>query len=239
MGLRDMRIRYAMTFLGPFWTTLSVLLTTLALGGVYGTLFKLDLNTYIPYISTGLLVWNFFSSVLNEAPLHISSSRNILLNTNLPLEIYSIQLVWRNLIIYLYSVPAVVLVNLSLGFKMSSIFVVSFVALLLLALILTPLAFLLGIVGVRFPDVAAFFPTVTLVMFLATPILWPVSALGDQTWIAEVNPVYWMMSAVRQPLLNENPKAASWAVMIILILVFNFCAEIIGRNQCSKVKLGL
>ena len=239
MGWRDMRIRYAMTFLGPFWTTLSVLLTTLALGGVYGTLFKLDLKTYIPYVSTGLLVWNFFSNVLNEAPTHVSSLRNILLNTSFPLEMYSIQLVWKNMIVYLYSIPVVILVNLSLGFKMGPIFLESFVALLLLSLILTPLAFLLGIVGAKFPDIAAFFPTVTLVMFLATPVLWPVSALGDQVWIAEANPVYWVISAVRQPLLNENPKAASWVVMIILVFVLNICAETIGRNQYSKVKLGL
>lgn len=239
MGWRDMRIRYAMTLLGPFWTTLSVLLTTLALGGVYGTLFSLEIKTYIPYVSTGLLVWNLFSNVLNEAPTHISSLRNILLNTSFPLEVYSIQLVWKNLIVYLYSVPVVILVNLVLGFEIGPIFLTSFVALLLLALILIPLAFLLGIFGARFPDIAAFFPTVTLVMFLATPVLWPVSSLGDQVWIAEINPVYWVIGAVRQPLMNENPKTASWLVMLSLVVVLNICAETIGRNQFSKVKLGL
>ncbi len=233
-----MRIRYAMTFLGPSWTTLSVLLTTIALGGVYGSLFKLDLKAYIPYVSTGLLVWNFFSNVLNEAPSHIYSSRNVLFNTSLPLEIYSIQMVWKNLIVYLYSVPVVVLVNLLLGLKMGPIFLLSFAALLLLSLILVPLSFLLGVVGARIPDIAVFFPT-TLVVFLGTPVLWPESALGDQMWIATANPVYWMISAVRQPLMNQIPEPVSWVVMIILLVVLNISAEILGRNGNSKVKLGL
>jgi ABC-2 type transport system permease protein len=77
MGWRDMRIRYATTILGPFWTTLSVLLTTMALGVVYGTLFNLELKTYIPYVSTGLLVWNFFSNVLNEAPFLLPPAKSL------------------------------------------------------------------------------------------------------------------------------------------------------------------
>jgi ABC-type polysaccharide/polyol phosphate export permease len=239
MGWRDMRIRYATTILGPFWTTLSVLLTTMALGGVYGTLFNLELKTYIPYVSTGLLVWNFFSNVLNEAPTLFTSSRSILLNTNFPLGIFSIQMVWKNMVVYLYSVPAVLFVNYFLGSIPGLVTIQSFVALILLSLTLVPLAHILGIIGAKLPDIAVFFPTIMLIVFLATPILWPISSLGNRTWIAEANPVYWVIAAVRQPLLNVSPDKNSWIVMIVLAVVTNLSSELIGRNQYSKVKLGL
>ena len=64
-------------------------------------------------------------------------------------------------------------------------------------------------------------PNLTFILYLTTPIMWRRERLGDHTWIADINPVYHMISLVREPLLGHTPSALSWWVAIGLAVVGN------------------
>ena len=54
-------------------------------------------------------------------------------------------------------------------------------------------------------------------MLFVTPIMWPLSTLGDATYIAEINPLYHLIDIVRAPLLGQNAEFSSWLVAIALM----------------------
>ena len=53
----------------------------------------------------------------------------------------------------------------------------------------------------------------------ATPIMWSVSALGDDKIVAELNPVYHLIEITRAPLLGMAPEPRSWLIACALAVV--------------------
>ena len=53
----DIKQRYRGSVLGPFWLTLSTAIMIGSLGALYSRLFHMDIQTYLPYLSLGILAW--------------------------------------------------------------------------------------------------------------------------------------------------------------------------------------
>jgi ABC-type polysaccharide/polyol phosphate export permease len=70
------------------------------------------------------------------------------------------------------------------------------------------------VLGTRFRDIPPIVATITQVMIFATPIMWPVSALGEHTLIANINPFHHLVDIIRAPLLGQAPEALSWYVCL-------------------------
>jgi ABC-type polysaccharide/polyol phosphate export permease len=71
----------------------------------------------------------------------------------------------------------------------------------------------LGIICTRYRDVQQIVNTGIQIMLFATPILWPISALGSAVIIAYINPLYHIMELVRAPMLGNVPSMLSWLVV--------------------------
>jgi ABC-type polysaccharide/polyol phosphate export permease len=71
------------------------------------------------------------------------------------------------------------------------------------------------------------------VAIFATPIMWPVSALGGHTFIAEINPLHHMIDIVRGPLIGELPALLSWLVALGLN-VFDMLLAMALLRRASK-----
>ena len=64
MGWQDIRKRYRRSILGPFWLTLSMGIMVLMLGFLFGNLFKMPLEDFLPFLTLGLLTWGLISGVI-------------------------------------------------------------------------------------------------------------------------------------------------------------------------------
>src|SRR6185295_7862424 len=67
LGWNDILQRYRRSLLGPLWLTASMAVMVIALGVIYGQIFKIALDEFIPFLCVGLLIWGLISSVLTEA----------------------------------------------------------------------------------------------------------------------------------------------------------------------------
>jgi hypothetical protein len=70
MALHEIRQRYRRSVLGPFWITISMGVMVFALGLLYGKIFQLELRDYIPYLSSGFVIWGLIlaSSLMELGP---------------------------------------------------------------------------------------------------------------------------------------------------------------------------
>ena len=66
LALQDIRLRYRGSVLGPFWLTVSTAITVGAMGFLYAKLFGADPAVYVPYLTVGLVAWQFVSFLINE-----------------------------------------------------------------------------------------------------------------------------------------------------------------------------
>ena len=63
----DIKERYIRSIIGPFWITISMLLTIICLGVVFNFLFKQSLADFFPYLGIGLIFWSYINSTILEA----------------------------------------------------------------------------------------------------------------------------------------------------------------------------
>lgn len=239
LGWRDTKTRYALTVIGPAWTTLSVLITALALGVVYSTMFKTDLKSYLPFVITSLVTWTFISACFSEGPLHYTMSRSMLLNTVFPEQVFTLQFVWKHAITFGMSLPVVLVLNcLLLGLPGPEVLLV-IPAVALLFIFLAAATYLLGMAGVKYPDLGTFMPSLLLMAFLVTPILWPPTQLAGREWIYELNPLYWVVAIVREPLLGEAPTLKAWAATLLVVAGVAGVALLVSRSGSRSLKLRL
>src|SRR5262245_3580141 len=67
LGWNDIRRRYRRSILGPFWITISMSLLVAALGSIYTRIFNTEIETYLPYLTLGFIVWGFISTSIKES----------------------------------------------------------------------------------------------------------------------------------------------------------------------------
>jgi lipopolysaccharide transport system permease protein len=212
LAWNDIKQRYRRSVLGPFWITLSMGVLVIVLGYIYSNIFHTKIETYLPFLSLGFILWGFISTTVTEGCNAFRESARIIKQIKVPYSIHILRVLWRNFIVLLHTIVIFVPVSLVFALKPNIAILLALPGLVLLCVNLAWLELVLAILSTRFRDVPLIVATLVQVMIFATPIMWPVETLGDRLFIANVNPVYHLIELVRAPLLGETPAALSWIV---------------------------
>ena len=72
----------------------------------------------------------------------------------------------------------------------------------------------LGILCTRFRDVPQVVAAVLQLLFLLTPIMWTADSVRGKavSILLDINPFYYLLEIVREPLLGRTPAGSTWLV---------------------------
>jgi ABC-type polysaccharide/polyol phosphate export permease len=219
LGWNDILQRYRRSVLGPFWITLSMALYVILLGVVYSRIFKMEIALYLPYIAIGLITWGFISGTTTECCSAFVDSSGIIKQIRLPFTVYVLRVIWRSLIIFLHTIVLIVPIGLIFGLKLSWADILVVPGLFLLFANQMWVGIVVAVLSARYRDVVQLIATAIQIAMFATPIMWPVSSLGNAQIIAQINPLYHLIEIVRSPLLGNAPPLLSWLVVVGLCAV--------------------
>lgn len=212
--------RYRRTTLGPFWLTLSAGITILVLGLIWGSVFGADLNSFFPYVTVGYITWGLISSLILEAPLFFFEQATVMRNVKLPIFYYVSSFLIKNLIVYAHNFVIVVFVMIVFQVPIlpqTFLFLPNMVLLILIGYFGVVI---LGMLASRFHDLHPMVNSVTMLIFLMTPILWQPSAIvGKRAILVEFNPFFHFIELIRAPLLGSVPTVTNYAVSITFLIV--------------------
>jgi homopolymeric O-antigen transport system permease protein len=216
MAMQDIKMRYRGSLLGPFWLTISMAIMIAAMGLIYARLFKMEINQYLPFLTVGLVVWNFVSTVIIEGCETFLSAHNIITQVRLPFSLHAWRTVYRNLIVLAHNMVIVplVLIIFSVPVGWTVVFVIP--ALVILTINGIWVSILLGMISARYRDVPPIVMNFVQVIFFITPIFWPPEALGIWMQALPLNPLFAAVDVVRAPLLGSKPLDYSWTVLLIV-----------------------
>lgn len=109
MGWLELRQRYKRSIIGPFWITLSMGVLIFALGVIYGELFNMDVQLYLPMLAVGLVFWVFISGVVNEGCNAFIGSASYMTQLPTPKFVFILQMLWRNFMMLCHNLVIVFL----------------------------------------------------------------------------------------------------------------------------------
>ena len=216
LGWHDIRKRYRRSVLGPFWLTLSMAVMVGSLGLIYGTLFRLDLEGYLPFLAVGLATWTFIASFLNEGCISFIELEPLIKNVRIPMSLHILRALWRNLIIYGHNIVIFAVIAPLFGIWPGAAALLAVAGLALLLVNAGWIMLLLGMICTRFRDVPPIIGSVVQLLFFVTPVMWKPELLGDRRYLMVLNPFYHLLEVIRAPLLGQVPGWESWAAGLLL-----------------------
>src|SRR5262245_5148329 len=219
MAMQDIKQRYRGSLLGPFWLTISMIIMFAAMGVIYSRLFNMEMAHYLPFLTIGLVVWNFVSTVMTDGCQTFLSAQNIITQVRLPFSIHAWRVVCRNLIVLAHNVAIIPIVMILFAVQPGWDCIMIVPALAILTFNGVWVCILLGLVSARYRDVPPIVTSVVQVIFFVTPIFWPPDALGDWKDVLPFNPLFAAIDVIRAPLLGTAPFAYSWGVLLTVAIL--------------------
>ncbi len=214
LGWHDIRQRYRRSIVGPFWLTLSMGIMVGGLAYLYAGLFGQDVESYLPYVATGIIIFTMISSLAAEGSTVFIGSAALILQLRAPLSIYVYQMLWRNLLIFAHNISIYALILLFVKIDLGWNFFLAFAGLFLVLLNGFWVGLTLGGLSARFRDVPLIVGSVMQVAFFLTPIFWTPSSLPNRALFVNLNPFYYLIEIIRMPLLGKTPPLSIWLVVI-------------------------
>ncbi len=217
MAWSDVRARYKRSVLGPLWITLGTAISIFAFGFIWSELLHMNRQTFVPILTSGLVLWQFMSACIMEASSVFSRQASIIRNLDLPLSLHPAQLILRHCINFAHNVPLIVLVMLILGLPFNLHMLMVFPAFLLVTANLFWMSMLIGVLGARFRDFEYMIGMIMPLLMFLSPVMFRPDALpfsGKYIW---ANPFADMIELVRQPLLGEVIPDFLWMINLGLL----------------------
>lgn len=219
LGWSDIKLRYQGSVLGPLWITLSMTVFIVAIGTIYSHLFHEPMQSYIPYLTSGLLVWNYIATTLVDCNEIFFNSKHFINHIPLPFILFIYRVLWRNIIIFFHNFLVYFVVMLYFGISFNWHFLLFLPGFLLLTMALTFLGLLVALIGTRFRDIPQVINSVIQIVFFISPIAWKTNSLVIDSIFVRFNPVTYFLDVVRSPLLGQLPQETSWIVCFCFVLI--------------------
>jgi ABC-type polysaccharide/polyol phosphate export permease len=206
--MKDIKAKYATTYLGPIWNAINYAVFILIIGVVYTKLWGTSLDIFLPFFAVSFLCWSFISSCLLESSAYYKSGEVFLIGAARYSSLSELlRILLRNILMQLHNIPFLVLIMYlypSLEVPGISHVLSCLLGFLVLFLLMT---FISGLSS-WFKDFTQILPLILQLFFFATPIFWYPSLLEGRGLALDVlltyNPIYNLLIFFRGPFLAEG-----------------------------------
>lgn len=238
LGMQDIRARFRRSFIGPAWLLINLVFFVGGVGTVYGLLFGQPMHEFLPFLTSGFVIWAYIISSIIESCNSFVNAEGYIKQFCYPKQIY----IFRSLVSYstILAIGLLVLIPLQLYFHSFSIkgWLISIPGLLLLHLAGLGHSTISAYIGTRFRDLPHALGSILQVLFFVTPVMFPIKVLQEKhvDFIYQFNPLYYLIDVVRHPILqSEWAPVDSYIYAGIYILITWLSAFVVAAKFDSRI----
>ncbi|MDD5708831.1 MAG: ABC transporter permease [Kiritimatiellae bacterium] len=220
--VRNLKIRYKNSALGFFWSLLTpacfiaIYAVFAGILGIRGRMLGTDGPGFLPFLVTGIVVWQFTATCFSDALQAIAGNANLVKKAAFPRMLLPLSMVLANACNFLLTLVVLwcYLAWAGAGFGAGWLLLLALPAQAALCL---GLALLTATANVFYRDTEHIVGVAALAWFFLTPVFYPASLqieyLGAAPdWLAYLNPMTGLLDAYRQVFLGMPADPAGMAV---------------------------
>ena len=220
LAFNDIRQRYNRSALGQFWLTISMAVTIAGMGIVFGLIFNQTLDSYIPFLGIGLVIWGLLSGLINDLATSFINAGTYLRSYPTPRSIVIYRTITRNFIISAHNFLIVPILLILFQIPLTLVSLLAIPALAIIAFNGIWIGLLIGPFSARFRDLPQIIASVLQLAFFVTPIIYRPAQLQGRLWIVtDLNPFASFLEIVRAPLLGELAEPHHYVMVALCTLV--------------------
>lgn len=228
---REIKRKYARSYLGIIWSVLNPLLMMAVLSMIFTQLFSRSIENYPMYYLSGYVLWSMFVGATNAAMTTLVDNRTMLIKVRFPMQVFILARVYTALTNLGYSLIAYVIMLVVFRIVPGVTIVFYPVIILLVLMFSLGLSLILATAYVFFGDVKHLYSIITTVWMYLSALFYPVDSIqGLPRMIIEINPIFQYINAARNvvmyhtwPSWTELLAMVAWAVGMLALgwLVFS------------------
>lgn len=234
LGVNDIVARYRGSVLGPFWITLTTAVFVLGIGFLYAGLMKVSIERYLPWMTTGLVIWGLISQTVLEGGDAFISVGNVMRQTALPVPLFVWRVVWRNVLTFAHQMPVLAVLAIKFGYLLRIDLLGAFAGLVLVVINISWFSLFCAVICARFRDLKQILASLTQLLFFLSPVLWiPNEMRGLGGKLMTLNPVVHMLNVMRGPLMGEGFSRFS-ALYLVLMGVAGWALTVLFFSKVRR-----
>jgi len=222
--LKELKAKYAGSFLGIAWAVVTPLLIMAAINFVFGSVMKMQIERFPLFVLSAILPWMCFSSSLSDATPSIIRNAQILNQFTICREILPISSVLVNYIVCCLGFA--VMLPIFVIFKIQILpFLILLPFIIFLQLIFTVgVCLLLSSLNVFFRDTAHILEVLLMFWFWVTPVFYSQEMIPPRfRWVCELNPMNAYVTMSRNVLFDAKLPAFHVALYALVAAFVMAC----------------
>ena len=236
ISLKTMFVKYKRSKLGFLWPFINSFFFAIIISVVFSEILDKNFSDYAPYLISGFIIWNFFTSIISEQTTIFTSNNIYLKELHYNLFFYIFKKNYELICIFIVNVLIFIILSALFFYDLS---LNSFLLLINIPLIIVLsvfVAFVFGVINCFFRDFIFVVNNFMRLFFFVTPILWTVeNAQGARGFISQYNPFFYLVDMLRSPLISLEINENSYIVYAMLVLLFYFLTIILYQTVYKKI----
>ena len=237
LGWQDVKQRYRRSMLGPFWLTISMGVMIGSIGFVFGHIFKSPMREFLPFLTVGLVLWGFVSSVIIEGCSGFTSAEGVIRQLPIPLYVHVARVVWRNTLVMAHNMIILPVILLAVGKPITWIAFESAPGFIVVVANVGWMALILAVICARYRDLPQIVASGLQVIYFVTPIIWMPNVLDarEQAYMLIGNPFFHLIEICRAPLLGQESTISNWIVSLAMTFAGWIIALAVYRRYRGQI----
>lgn len=235
---RDFKVKYKRSILGVVWSLLYPLLTMAVMAIVFSNVFKFSTPgvSYLAYLLSGLVMFNYFSEASNLAMSSVVANFSLLNKIYIPKYIFPLsKCLFVGINFLLTLIPLyVVLFATGTGVNIYHIFLPY--AYLCLFMFTLGMGFILSAVSVFLRDMFYIYGIVIMMWTYLTPIMYDISSISPRLQpFLKLNPLYHYINFAREIILyGRIPQPFTWLTCIVSAVIVLLIGVVVFKKTQDK-----
>lgn len=227
---REIKRKYARSYLGIVWSVLNPLLLMCVMTLIFSTMFARNIQNFPLYYLTGSIFWSLFDTGTTHAMTGLVDNKSLLLKSKIPKQIFIIARMYTGLVNFGFSFTAYIFILIFFRIKPGWTMLLLIPDLLIFMIFCLGVSFWLSILYVFFADIKYLYTVFLRVLLYLSAIFYPVQNLpAVMQKVISYNPVYLAIDIARYsmvygltPHYTEWIKLSIWAVFTFTTGWFTF-----------------
>lgn len=231
---REIKRKYARSYLGIVWSVLNPLLTMAVMSMIFSTIFKRNIENFPIYYLTGSIFWSLFTGATNAALTAMVDNKSLLMKVKLPMVVFPLSRCCTALANFGYSMVAYVIMLAVFRIRPNRAMPLFFVSAAGLFLFSVGMGYFLSVLYVLFGDIKHLYSVLLTIWMYLSAIFYPVESTSPAMQEVIVrNPVYNYVVCARQCVLEGRPPTAEqW----IRMFIWSVGVYILGRIYFNRMR---
>ena len=219
---QNLKVKYKRTLLGYFWSLLNPMLQLVVLSAVFSHVMKSGLAHYPLYLFSGMLAWTFLSSSVVVSSTALLENEAFIKKVYLPKLLFPLSKVCLQIIDFGFALVALGVIMAVLGYPFRATVLLVPMAICILFFMGLGLSLIVSVATVYFRDVQYLLGVFLQLLYFATPILYPLTALPERyKTLMKFNPFYPSILLFQKLIYyGEIPTLGEWASAVSVACIF-------------------